>query len=89
MHDGRFASLEAVLDFYARVSPADREHLIGQRERTLDLVPHLTAAQRQDLIAFLQTLTSPLPPAQWLSSRSPGGILHNQGNDGSGPRIAR
>jgi cytochrome c peroxidase len=79
MHDGRFASLEAVVDFYARMSPVGRGHLIGQRERTLDLVPHLTDPQRQDLIAFLRTLSSPLPPPQWLGPHAADSILHNQG----------
>jgi cytochrome c peroxidase len=69
MHDGRFATLDAVLDFYAQVPPVEQGRRIGQRERTLDLVPRLTAAQRQDLIAFLQTLTSPLPPAELLGPR--------------------
>ena len=69
MHDGRFATLEDVLEFYARALPAKPEHRIGPREKTVDLVPRLTAAQRQDLTAFLQTLTSPLPPAQLLGPR--------------------
>jgi cytochrome c peroxidase len=69
MHDGRFATLDEVLDFYARVPPAQLGRRIGPRERTLDLVPRLSTAQRQDLIAFLQTLTSPLPPAELLGPR--------------------
>ena len=69
MHDGRFATLDEVLDFYAQVPPAGPGRRIGPRERTLDLVPRLTPAQRQDLIAFLQTLTSPLPPAELLGPR--------------------
>jgi len=66
MHDGRFGTLDEVLDFYAQVPPVEPGRRLGQRERTLDLIPRLTPAQRQDLIAFLQTLTSPLPPAQLL-----------------------
>ncbi len=69
MHDGRFATLEQVLQFYARVPPATPGEPIGPREKTVDLVPRLSAAQRQDLIAFLQTLTSPLPPAELLGPR--------------------
>lgn len=69
MHDGRFASLEQVLEFYARVPPAPPGQRIGPRERTADLVPRLSVAQRQDLLAFLQTLTSPLPPAELLGGR--------------------
>ena len=64
MHDGRFATLEAVLNFYAEAVPSDHEYGIGRREKTLKLVPRLSAPQRQDLIAFLIALTSPpLPPA--------------------------
>jgi cytochrome c peroxidase len=62
MHDGRFATLQQVLNFYAAAAPPVQEHCIGRREKTLNLVPRLTAAQRQDLIAFLGALTSPLPP---------------------------
>jgi cytochrome c peroxidase len=69
MHDGRFATLDEVLNFYAQVPPAGQGRRIGLRERTLELVPRLTVTQRQDLIAFLQTLTSPLPPAELLGPR--------------------
>jgi cytochrome c peroxidase len=62
MHDGRFATLQEVLSFYARAAPPDQDHWIGPREKTLNLVPRLTVPQRQDLIAFLTTLSSPLPP---------------------------
>jgi cytochrome c peroxidase len=50
MHDGRFATLAAVLDHYARVAklPASDARL-----RTFNL----SADERADLIAFLQTLT--------------------------------
>jgi cytochrome c peroxidase len=50
MHDGRFATLAAVLDHYARVAklPAGDARL-----RTFNL----SADERADLIAFLQTLT--------------------------------
>ena len=62
MHDGRFASLTQVLDFYARGEAASRGRLVGTREATANLVPHLTARQQTDLIAFLKTLTgAPLP----------------------------
>lgn len=63
MHDGRFATLQQVLDFYAAAPRSDQGHWIGRREKTLDLIPHLTASQKQDLIAFLRSLTSPPPPA--------------------------
>jgi cytochrome c peroxidase len=62
MHDGRFVTLEQVLNFYAAAASSDQGHRIGRREKTLSLVPRLTATQRQDLVSFLRTLTSPLPP---------------------------
>jgi len=57
MHDGRFATLGAVLDFYAKGKAASRGRLVGSREDTVNLVPRLTAAQKADLIAFLRTLS--------------------------------
>ncbi|NKF23382.1 cytochrome-c peroxidase [Solimonas marina] len=63
MHDGRYATLEQVLDFYSDGADGVRDgpH-VGVREKTVDLVPHLSAAQRADLIAFLKTLDdAPLP----------------------------
>lgn len=55
MHDGRFATLEAVLGFYARL---DEEPALGHREETL--VPlGLSEAEIADLVAFLETLTAP------------------------------
>lgn len=55
MHDGRFATLADVLDFYstlrgAVITGADRQHL-----RPL----HLSRAERDDLVAFLTTLSAP------------------------------
>jgi cytochrome c peroxidase len=64
MHDGRFTDLEQVMSFYSTggtsVSAGTK---VGQRERTLDLIPHLTHAEQLDLIEFLRTLTSPRLPA--------------------------
>ena len=64
MHDGRFASLEQVLSFYAGDAPL-RPHgaTAAQRERTLDLIPRLNPAQKLDLVAFLCALTGPALPA--------------------------
>jgi len=59
MHDGRFATLEQVLDFYAQGRAASRGRAIGTREKTADLIPRLDENQQRDLLAFLQTLTSP------------------------------
>jgi cytochrome c peroxidase len=76
MHDGRFATLEQVLDFYAEGKAASHGPLVGVREETANLVPPLNAAQKADLIAFLKTLTGdPLPriltqaPARCLDQR--------------------
>ena len=64
MHDGRFATLEQVLDFYAQGEAAGHGTLVGVREATANLIPHLDKAQQADLIAFLLTLSSPpLAPA--------------------------
>ncbi len=62
-HDGRFATLKKVVEIYAK-GPAKDARIVGTRERTLDLIPHLTPAQVNDLVAFLKTLNSePLPAA--------------------------
>lgn len=61
MHDGRFETLDAVLTFYKTLpgTPA-----VGHRELVLELLnPSVSNA---DLIAFLQSLTGPLPDARWL-----------------------
>lgn len=64
MHDGRFATLPQVLEFYARGKAASHGRLVGARDVILNLVPHLTAAQSADLVAFLMALTGgPPPPA--------------------------
>jgi len=58
MHDGRFPTLEAVLDHYAAMATAARqghEADIDPRLRTFDL----TASERAELIAFLESLTDP------------------------------
>jgi len=70
MHDGRFATLRQVLDFYAEGEAASHGRLTGERERTADLVPHLNESQKGDLIAFLKTLTGKPPPAHL--TRPPG-----------------
>ncbi len=63
MRDGRFATLAEVMRFYAQGAAASSGRLVGTREATANLVPHLTAAQQADLISFLETLTGPPPPA--------------------------
>jgi cytochrome c peroxidase len=61
MHDGRFATLRAVVEFYAVGEAASRGNLIGAREATLALVPNFTAAEVSDLVAFLEQLSGRLP----------------------------
>lgn len=62
MHDGRFASLKDVMKFYAEGASASKGRLVGKREPTVNLIPHLSARQQSDLIAFLRTLSdAPLP----------------------------
>ncbi|MDZ7652459.1 MAG: hypothetical protein U5L03_07895 [Burkholderiaceae bacterium] len=59
MHNGSLATLHAVIDHYSSLRE-DRLHADGERLlRALDLDP----AERDDLVAFLQTLSSTVPPA--------------------------
>ena len=56
MHDGRFVTLDAVLDHYQRVGKLpDNEHG-GQRDRRLKNFT-LATGEREDLEAFLESLT--------------------------------
>jgi cytochrome c peroxidase len=64
MHDGKFNDLAQVMSFYAGDGLLrQRGAMPGQRERTLDLIPHLTPTQQLDLVVFLCTLTGPALPA--------------------------
>lgn len=57
MHDGQMATLNDVLNFY-RTLPGQAQ--VGHRELILQLLdPNVKS---DDLLAFLQTLTGPLPP---------------------------
>jgi cytochrome c peroxidase len=62
LHDGRFATLRQVVQFYADGKAASRGKLVGEREGTLNLIPHFTPAEVTDLVAFLKTLDSTPPP---------------------------
>jgi cytochrome c peroxidase len=59
MHDGSMATLAEVIDHYAQggrqlpAGPSARNHLVDRRIRPF----HLTAQEKDDLIAFLQSLT--------------------------------
>lgn len=53
MHDGRFPTLRAVLDFYSELPGAPA---YGHREETLQ-PQHFTEQEKADLEAFLRTLT--------------------------------
>ncbi|MEL6178536.1 MAG: cytochrome-c peroxidase, partial [Myxococcota bacterium] len=61
MHDGRFRSLEEVLGFYKSL-PGEPE--LGHRELVLELLD--ADVSSADLVAFLESLTGPLPDATWL-----------------------
>ncbi|MSP91504.1 MAG: hypothetical protein EXR79_06840 [Myxococcales bacterium] len=61
MHTGQFATLAEVLAFYQSL-PGTAE--VGHRELTLSLVAQ--DIDPVEIIAFLHTLTSPLPDARWL-----------------------
>ena len=54
MHDGRFQTLEDVINFYDKLP---EEPLLGHREETLKPL-RLNATERADLINFLDSLTS-------------------------------
>jgi cytochrome c peroxidase len=62
MHTGQFDDLTAVIDFY-KALPGKPQ--IGHRELVLTLLD--TSVATEDLIAFLQSLTGPLPDAKWTS----------------------
>lgn len=73
-HDGRFTKLTQVMQFYAKGKAASHGHLVGKREGTLMLVPHFTASEISDLVAFLRTLNSaPLSKALITASAHPQG----------------
>ncbi len=62
LHDGRFNTLEQVVQLYADGKAARHGEFVGDREGTLDLIPHFTQGEVADLVAFLDTLDSaPLP----------------------------
>jgi cytochrome c peroxidase len=62
MHDGRFLTLRQTIEFYAQGKAASEGQLVGTREATLSLVPHLSAGEVADLAAFLKELDSAPPP---------------------------
>jgi cytochrome c peroxidase len=62
LHDGRFSTLQQVGQFYADGTAVSQGNLVGEREGTLDLIPHFTSAEIADLVVFLKSLDSaPLP----------------------------
>ena len=65
MHDGSLVTLADAVDFY-RTRPG--KPLVGHRDLLLDQVD--TDLPVADLVAFLESLTGPLPPKEWL--RPPG-----------------
>lgn len=65
MHAGQFATLAEVVGFYQTL-PGRAQ--VGHRELTLQRLPR--GVQAEDLVAFLESLTGPLPEPRWLA---PGG----------------
>jgi cytochrome c peroxidase len=65
MHAGQFGDLPAVIDFYKSLPD---EPKIGHRELVLTLLS--TSVSTEDLVAFLESLTGPLPDEKW--TRPPG-----------------
>jgi cytochrome c peroxidase len=63
MHDGRFATLNAVLDHYQRVGRAPDSTHGGQRDPRLRRFT-LTDTDREDLKAFLISLSDPISEAR-------------------------
>lgn len=59
MHDGRYATLEEVVDHYDRGGDVEA---VGMRDVRIKPL-HLTADERADLVAFLRTLSGPPLPA--------------------------
>ena len=58
MHDGRFATLPAVVDFYdSGVQPHPNLGIVLKNNNGQPLRFHLTPAQKDAMVAFLQTLT--------------------------------
>lgn len=78
MHDGSFATLARVIDHYNLI-PGDNQNLDGRLRRpggaTQSL--NLTQAQKNDLIAFLRTLTGTAiyADAKWSDPFDPQGLL--------------
>lgn len=59
MHDGRFDTLEQVVDFYSKKDEiGNKQILLGEREATMDLIPKLSEQEIGDLVSFLKTLNS-------------------------------
>lgn len=67
MHDGRFATLEEVLDHYTEHTSGSRGPNVANELSTAPELPHLTAQEKQDIIAFLHALTdtSYVNKAEW------------------------
>lgn len=66
-HAGQAATLRDVVDFY-RTLPGKAQ--LGHRELTLQPLPGSVDAE--DLVAFLTSLTGPLPEQQWLAAPAEG-----------------
>jgi len=63
MHNGVFGTLREVIDFYDAGGGAGRSLDPGNQTLSADSL-HLTETEKQDLIAFIETLTEDIPNAQ-------------------------
>ena len=63
MHDGQFATLEDLLDFYKELPGKPG---IGHRDLVLKQID--PTVPTNELIAFLKSLTGPLPQKRWLTA---------------------
>jgi len=63
MHDGRFKTLEEVVRFYSQ--PLSEPPATGRREDTIQVLD-LKPEEIKYLVAFLESLTGPEPPLDWV-----------------------
>jgi cytochrome c peroxidase len=64
MHGGHFETLEDVVEFY---SSLDEEGGTGHREHILQPLD-LSAGEKADLVAFLESLTGEPPSTEWMTA---------------------
>jgi cytochrome c peroxidase len=70
MHDGRFATLDEVLDHYSSLAARSREGGAAPYDRRLPRAP-LTVTEHAELIAFLESLTDEPFVQRFAAGRTP------------------